>query len=223
MLAIEGIGRGLAAPRSRGDGAVTALVSEDTVDGGAADAEPPGDRRGPEPLRLPQPPHLERIDRGFAALVDALGFGGLDPFELPLPAQIGLELGEHAEHVEECLAGSRAGIDRLLGRFEGDAFGAQLVDDVLEVSDRAGEAVDPGDHEGVALVQEVEQELQLGAALAPGTASLLGTDHLAAGGAQLLFLDREVLVEGGHAGVAVEGHGGLNSSCLPLDLVRITS
>jgi hypothetical protein len=34
---------------------------------------------------------------------------------LPLAPEVGLELGEHAQHVEEALAGSRAGVDRLLG------------------------------------------------------------------------------------------------------------
>ena len=45
-------------------------------------------------------------------------------------------------------------------------------------------------------MQEVEQELQLGTACTPGTAPLLSADHLAAGGAQLLLLDREIVVEG---------------------------
>ena len=133
-----------------------------------------------------------------------LALGSLDPFELPLPAQIGFELGKDPQHVEERLAGGRAGIDRLLGRLEGHPFAAQLVDDVLQIFDRAGEAVDPGDHEDVAVVQKVEQQLQLSAACPPGTASLLGTDHPAAGGAQLFLLDRQVLVERGHPGIAVE-------------------
>ena len=46
-------------------------------------------------------------------------------------------------------------------------------------------------------MQKVEQQLQLGAAYPSGAAPLLRTDHLAAGGAQLLFLDSQILVEGG--------------------------
>ena len=61
-------------------------------------------------------------------------------------------------------------------------------------------------------MQEVEQQLQLGAACPPGTAPLLRTDHPAAGGAQLFFLDRQILVEGGHPGIAVESHWQLASS-----------
>ena len=49
-------------------------------------------------------------------VVDACGLGLGDPFELALAPQVRFELGEYAEHVEEALAGGRAGIDRLLGR-----------------------------------------------------------------------------------------------------------
>jgi hypothetical protein len=38
--------------------------------------------------------------------------------ELALAAQVRFELGEHADHVKEALAGGRAGVDRLLGRLE---------------------------------------------------------------------------------------------------------
>jgi len=82
------------------------------------------------------------------------------------------------------------------------------VDDVLEVLERAGEPVDPGDHERVALAQEVEQNLELRPAVARGAAPLLGPDHLAAGRSERGLLDREVLVDRRHPGVAVEGHGG---------------
>jgi hypothetical protein len=37
-----------------------------------------------------------------------------DALQLPLAAKVGLELGEHAEHVQEAFAGGRAGVDRLL-------------------------------------------------------------------------------------------------------------
>ena len=120
------------------------------------------------------------IDRRLAALVDAARLGGADPFELPLAAQIGLELGEHAEHVEKGLAGRGAGVDRLLGRLQRDALGLQLVHDVLQVLQRARQAIDAGDDERVAGAQEVEQHLQFAAPVAARAARLLGPDHLAA-------------------------------------------
>ena len=74
---------------------------------------------------------------------------------------------------------------------------------------RTCEPVDKGDDERVAGVEEVEQEPQLAPALAARAAPLLRADDVAAGGAQRLLLEGEVLVGGGHAGVAVEGHRGL--------------
>ena len=46
---------------------------------------------------------------------------------------------EHAEHVEERLAGGRGGVDRLLGGLEADALGAELANDILQVADRPGQ------------------------------------------------------------------------------------
>jgi hypothetical protein len=66
-------------------------------------------------------------------------------FQLPLAPQVCLELGEDPEHVEEALAGGRAGIDRLLGRLQTVAAGPHGANDVLKVSDAPGEAIDAGD------------------------------------------------------------------------------
>jgi len=78
--------------------------------------------------------------------------------------------------------------------------------DVLQVLHRARQPVDAGDYERVALTQELEQPLQLGAVVAAGSTRLLGADDLAAGGPQRGALEGEILVEGGDSGVAVE-HG----------------
>jgi hypothetical protein len=50
-----------------------------------------------------------------AIVLDARRLRLGDAFDPPLAANVGLELGEHAQHVEEALAGRRTGIDRLLG------------------------------------------------------------------------------------------------------------
>jgi hypothetical protein len=136
---------------------------------------------------------------------------------LPLAAQIGLEFGEHAEHIEERLAGGGAGVDGLLRRLQRDTAGLELVHDVLKVLQRARQAVDAGDHERVAGAQEIEQYLKFGAAVAARAACLLGPDHLAARRLQRGALDREILVEGGNPGVTVEGHAWRNVSlgCRP--------
>jgi hypothetical protein len=70
--------------------------------------------------------HVCGIYRSRPALVDACGLCLGDAFELTLATQIGFELREHAEHVQEALAGSGAGIDRLRGRSQRGAAGLHL-------------------------------------------------------------------------------------------------
>jgi hypothetical protein len=65
--------------------------------------------------------------------------------KLALPAQVRLELGEHAQHVQQALAGGRAGVDPLL---QYRAARRDSANDVLKVSDASGEAIDAGDKSG---------------------------------------------------------------------------
>ncbi len=153
---------------------------------------------------------------GFRPFVHPARLGGGDTLKLALAAQAGLELGEHAEHVEECLASGGRGVHRLLGRLQRHPLGLQLMHDVLQILHRPGQAIDAGDDQGVALAQEVEQDLQLAPPVAAGTGGLLGADDVAAGRLQRRALDGEILVDGADAGVAVEGHGrgGRRGFCL---------
>jgi hypothetical protein len=80
------------------------------------------------------------------------------------------------------------------------------VHDVLKVLDRARQAIDAGDDQRIAGPQEFEQSLQLGAPVAARAAFCLGANYRTARRLQCRLLEREVLVEGGHPGVAVEGH-----------------
>jgi peptidoglycan/LPS O-acetylase OafA/YrhL len=68
--------------------------------------------------------------------------------------------GEHAQHVQEALAGRRAGVDRLLRGLQNRAACAHSADDVLKVADAPGEAINPGDHQNVAGVQEFQHRAQ---------------------------------------------------------------
>jgi hypothetical protein len=72
-----------------------------------------------------------------------LGFG--DALELPLATQVGFKLREHPQHVEEALAGGRAGVDRLLARLERCAARADLAYDVLQVTNAACQATRSAD------------------------------------------------------------------------------
>jgi hypothetical protein len=81
------------------------------IDRRPADPEGPCDLRSTEPLCL-HCPHLGGVYRRRPALINAGGLGLGDALQLALAAQVRLEFGEHAEHVEEALAGGGAGVDR---------------------------------------------------------------------------------------------------------------
>jgi hypothetical protein len=55
--------------------------------------------------------------------------------QLAFAPQVGFELGEHAEHVEDALAGRGAGVDRLLGRLRAHAPRPNSANDVLQIAD----------------------------------------------------------------------------------------
>ena len=96
-------------------------MGQRAVHRGAADAEPPRDLRRAQFLFNVQPLDLGGIDRWLAPMVGAARLRGGDAFELALSPEVGFELSEHAEHVQECLARRAAGVDGLLSGFEGDA------------------------------------------------------------------------------------------------------
>jgi hypothetical protein len=58
--------------------------------------------------------------------------------------QVGFELSEHAEHIEERFAGRGAGVDRLFGGLERGALGLHRANDVLQVADASRQSVDSG-------------------------------------------------------------------------------
>jgi hypothetical protein len=71
--------------------------------------------------------HPRRVYGRWAGLLDA-GFLRLgDVLELALFPQVGFELGEDAEHIEEALAGGRRGIDRRFGGLQRSALSLHLV------------------------------------------------------------------------------------------------
>ena len=69
-------------------------------------------------------------------------------------AQVGLELGKDAEHVEERLAGSGRGVHGLFGGSEMGALVLECGDDDLEITHRARQAVDARDHQRLAGMDE---------------------------------------------------------------------
>ena len=197
-----------------------------SIDRGPADAELGGDLQRFKAFGL-QLAHLSRVDRGHPTLVDAGSLGLGNALELALLAQVGFELGEHPQHVEEGLAGGGAGIDGLLGGAQRDASGLEGAHDILQVADGPGQAVDPRHHQLITGPHEVHEGGKLRTALASGARHLLGPDHRAARGTERGILDRKVLVGGGNASVAIEvaggGHRGASSSHMGLDRLFLPS
>src|SRR5262249_53288217 len=126
-------------------------------------------------------PDLVDLDLALAALVDTGSFCLGDALELAFLAQVGFELGKDAEYVEKTLAHRVRGIDWLLCGAQAYAFRFEFADDVLKVADGAGEPVDPGDHELVALAHELQQQLKLGASVAAGAGRFFHPNYPAPG------------------------------------------
>jgi hypothetical protein len=120
------------------------------------------------------------IDGLGPPLVDAFGLGLLDPVALAFAPDVGLELGEGGEDVEQKLPVRPRCIDgSLLETPEGDALDRHLVDDLAQIHDRAGKAAEPCDHQWVAIADELQRILQGSAVLGAGPVLLLGEDLLA--------------------------------------------
>ena len=109
--------------------------------------------------------------------------------------QCALELGDGTQHLQREHALWRGGVDRVAQAAEMRALGFELLDDVEQMADRPGEAIEPDHDEGLAgsdLAQQARQ-YRAGAISAGG---VLLADRIAAGGAQLVELRIGVLLLG---------------------------
>src|SRR4030081_2434019 len=84
-----------------------------------------------------------RLDGRLTASIDPPRLGVGDPLKLALFPQVGLELGEHSQHVEEALARCCAGVDGLLSGLEAGALCLHGSDDILKGAGASGEAGGP--------------------------------------------------------------------------------
>jgi hypothetical protein len=87
------------------------------------------------------PPTWELFRGNQTPQSPAPSFFKSSPFKLPFAPQVGLERGEHPEHVQEAFARRRAGVDRLLGGPQRGALGPHGSNDILQVADAPGEAI----------------------------------------------------------------------------------
>jgi hypothetical protein len=88
------------------------------------------------------------------APLEPSAFALANSLELTFAPQVGFELGEDTEHIEEALAGGCAGIDRLLSGLQDRALRFEGADNILQVADRARQAIDTRDHQHVTLAEQ---------------------------------------------------------------------
>ena len=114
------------------------------------------------------------VDPGWTAAIGAALLRRGDPLDLALAAQVGLEVGKDAEHVEERLACSGRGVHGLFGGGEMGALVLEGRDNDLEITHRARQAVDACDHQRLAGMDEIEDGSKSGrpARLAPSPVSV---------------------------------------------------
>ena len=94
---------------------------------------------------------LSGIQFGLLAAQPAFGLGDLHALPGPEPDEVGLEFGDYGQHVEQQ---SSDGIGRVVdgtAEAEPDTPGGQFIGDRPGVGERAGESVEFGDDQGVAV------------------------------------------------------------------------
>ena len=136
--------------------------------GDAAAGEFVGDGAGAEPIAGVEPEHLGDVGC-FAGVRDELGGGRVDGVAVGAPAAgpfafggfgvhaaadavddgLALELGEHAQELDEHPADGGGGVERLGRGSEGDAGVVEAGEQVQQVGQAAGEPVDPVDQQHV--------------------------------------------------------------------------
>jgi Phage integrase family len=124
--------------------------SENAINRRAADLERSSNLRGAKALGL-QFAHPCGFYRRRAAFVDASSLRLGDTFKLAFTPQVGLELGEYAEHIEEAFAGGGACVDRLFRGLQDCATSPYSSYDVLQIADATRQTIDTSDHQHVTL------------------------------------------------------------------------
>ena len=193
-------------PCSRFTRRAAAAAGKVAVEGGGCHAEALGDLLngdgGVTQQGLGGGQVLLREGRGATAQAPALA-GGLKARAGALLDNRALELRQAREDVKHQPAAGSRRVDGLGERAKSDAALLQVLDGLDELPDRAGEAIQLPDDQGVAAAHEVKRGLELGpVALSAG--SLLGEGLLAAAALEGVELERGVLILRGDAGVADE-------------------
>ncbi len=153
----------------------------------------------------PQPGDRRRVtgDEAGIAADAAAAPGGGETRAGALGDQRAFELGDRPQHLQRKHALRAGGIDGIAQAAEPRAGGLERRDDGEEMAHRAGEAVEPHDHQGIAGPDVAEQAGEHGPA-AIGARGLFDEDRVAARGAERVALRIGALLLGGDAGIADE-------------------
>ena len=139
----------------------------------------------------------------------AASAGGAQPGLGALGDQAALELGDGAEHLQREHALRGGSIDGIAQAAKMRSRRFELVDDGEEMADRARQAVEANDDQGVTAADVAKQagEHRAGAI---GAGGVFLEDVVAAGGAQFVALGGRTLIIGGDPGIADKpaGEGG---------------
>jgi hypothetical protein len=135
---------------------------QDAIHRRPPDAKPPCDLGWPDPL-LRQCPHFSglRPRRRLAPLISTLGFRLGNSFSLALQHHLALEAGYRPDDREYQLPRRRAHVDAKSKDLKVRPLALHALDDIEEVLRGAGEPVEFGDTQDVALAHEIEGSLKL--------------------------------------------------------------
>lgn len=179
------------------------------VNGGAGDAEEFGDlRRGvlAASVEAHEVAFLRFGELGLPTSKLAFGLRDRHAFAGPGSDEVGFELGDHAQDVEQQFAHRVVRIVDASAHIQTYSLAGELIGDVPRVRKRAGEAVELGHHERVAVAAR-SQGLTQSRAVALGAGEpVVDVDRIRvhAGGREGIALGGEVLRAGRAAGVADE-------------------
>ena len=135
------------------------------VDGGAGDAEQVGELSGAVLATIKQSHQvrfLPVIKFGLLTPQMPFGLGDLHPLSCAQPNQVGLELGDHCEHIEEQPDDRVGRVVHRSAQVETNLTRGELIGDGSRVRQRPGRPVEFGDHQGVAFAASGQGFAQTG-------------------------------------------------------------
>ena len=179
------------------------------VDGGAADAEEVGEFGCAVLAGLEQRDKvsfLPGVELGLLATQSSIGLGDFHPFSGAEPNEVGFELRDHGQHVEQQAADRVVGVTNRPAEIEPDLSCGELVGDRSSIRQRPGQPVQLRHDQGVALAAGRQRFAESRAFPVGAGQTVVDVDPcgIDSQSEQALALDGEVLLFGGAACIADE-------------------